>query len=399
MVKNINSEIQDNRSERIQLFKDSARLKKTERILNLSSFYAWIIYDAGKKLNTTYRDYQERTDAMIGFHEKYGFDLYRDPLTRNPVPISDALGSGLYVLDDEIFSISLKDFSFMDADDYDELIRIFSEEKGAGLGKFLWKKVVPRKFEKLMEPGAKERLRRAAIATSEYYDYVNNISRILSEKYGIPTFAEIRIMPTFFESLFNELRGMKEVSMDLRRIPEKVKALCDAAGLGQDFNRYAATTQKGSNMNLCADIHATMLGHTFLNKKQFRDVFWPGLEKLFHFIEANDKILFIFSEGEISRFYEFLNEAPRGHVVLQVEMDDIFNVKEALGDKICIAGGMPCRLLYNGTVKENIAFAKRLIDGMGPGFIFTADKMVSFPVDCKSENLKAVNEFVRDYRP
>jgi hypothetical protein len=39
---------------------------------------------------------------------------------------------------------------------------------------------------------------------------------------------------------------------------------------------------------------------------------------LFQFVEEKDKILFIFAEGDTSRFYEFINEAPRGHVVLQV---------------------------------------------------------------------------------
>ena len=113
----------------------------------------------------------------------------------------------------------------------------------------------------------------------------------------------------------------------------------------------------------------------------------------------NDKIMFLFTEGENSQFYEFLKEAPRGHLVLQLEIDDVFEAKKALGDRVCICGGMPCSLLHNGTVKENIAYAKRLIDEMGPGYIFSPDKMVSYPVDCKAENLKAVNDFVRDYRP
>jgi hypothetical protein len=80
-------------------------------------------------------------------------------------------------------------------------------------------------------------------------------------------------------------------------------------------------------------------------------------------------------------------------------MDNPFEMKKALGDKVCITGGMPCHLLHSGTVKENIAYAKRLIDELSPGYIFSTDKMVSYPIDCKAENLKAVNDFVRDYRP
>jgi hypothetical protein len=399
MTENISKEIQDKLNERIQLFKDSARLKKTNRILNKSTFYAWIVYDSGQKLNVAYRDYQMRKDILIRFQEKYGFDIYIDYLTRNPVLISDALGSGLYVLNDETFSVSLKDFNLMEADDYNDLIKIYAEDKGEGFDKFLWKKIVPRKYKNLLEPGAKERLKKAALATRDYFDYIDNISKILHDRFGIPSFAETRIFPTYYEALINNYRGMREVSIDLRRIPEKVKALCAAYGLGLEFEKYMATTQKGSNPDTCADFGTAILGHNFLSKRQFQEIYWPGFEKLFQFIEEKDKILFIFAEGDTSRFYEFIKEAPKGHVVVQVEMDNPFEMKKALGDKVCITGGMPCSLLYNGTVKENIAYAKRLIDELSPGYIFSADKMVSYPIDCKAENLKAVNDFVRDYRP
>jgi hypothetical protein len=188
MVKNDSSEMENKRNERIQLFKDSARLKKTHRILNLSNFVAWIVYDSGQKLNTAYRDYQIRKDIMTRFQEKYEFDLYEGYLTRNPALISDALGSGLYVLDDETFSVSLKDFNFMEAEDYDDLIKIYAEDKGERFGKFLWKKIVPRKYKNLLEPGAKERLKKAALATRDYFDYLDSISKIFNGRYGVPIF-------------------------------------------------------------------------------------------------------------------------------------------------------------------------------------------------------------------
>lgn len=399
MMKNTNNEMENKSKERIQLFKYAARLKKTYRTLNIANFFAWIVYDAGQKLNTVYRDYQMRTDVLIRFQEKYEFDLYIDNLTRNPALISDALGSSSYIINDEKFSINMKDFSFMDADDYDELIKIYADGKGAGFAKFLWKRIVPKKFEKLAEPGAREKLRKAALAAQDYFNYIDGIPKILLEKCGVPSFSDNFTLETYYESLINSYRGMKQTAIDLLRIPEKVKALCGAVGLGPDFEKYKATTKKGSNINTCADIATPMLGHTFLSSRHFRELYWPGFEKLFQFIEEKDKILFIFAEGETFRFYDFLKEAPRGHVVLQVEKDDVFETKKVLGDKICIAGGMPCHLLHNGTVKENIAYAKRLIDEMGPGYIFSTNKMMSFPADCKAENLKAVNEFVRDYRP
>ena len=197
-----------------------------------------MIYDAGQKLNTAYRDFQMRKDIIIKFQEKYGFDLYKDYLTRNPALISDALGSGLYVLDDDIFSVSMKDVSIMETDDYDELIKIYAEDKGVGFEKFIWKKILLRKFKKLAEPGAKERLRKAAIATRDYFDYTAGIAKIFNERFGIPRFSETFTVPSYYEALVNEYRGMKGISIDLRRIPEKVKALCAAYGFGPDFEKY-----------------------------------------------------------------------------------------------------------------------------------------------------------------
>jgi uroporphyrinogen-III decarboxylase len=76
------------------------------------------------------------------------------------------------------------------------------------------------------------------------------------------------------------------------------------------------------------------------------------------------------------------------------------DTKKEIGDTVCLCGGMPSDLLARGTKKECIDYAKRLIDELASdgGFIFSQDKMISYPNDCSAENLKAVNEFVQEYR-
>jgi hypothetical protein len=144
-----------------------------------------IVYDSGQKLNTAYRDYKLSTDIMVRFHEKYGFDLYSDYLTRNPSLISDALGSGLYVLDYETFSVSLKDFSFLEPEEYDELIKIYTEEKCESFGKFIWKKVVPRNSESCWSRGH-EKLKKGAQATSDYFDTSIISQAVPARTYAFP---------------------------------------------------------------------------------------------------------------------------------------------------------------------------------------------------------------------
>jgi hypothetical protein len=65
-------------------------------------------------------------------------------------------------------------------------------------------------------------------------------------------------------------------------------------------------------------------------------------------------------------------------VAIQVEQEDILEVKSDLPN-ICVVGGMSTQFL-------------------GGGFMLSQDKMMSYPRDCKPENLKAVSDFVQEYR-
>lgn len=59
---------------------------------------------------------------------------------------------------------------------------------------------------------------------------------------------------------------------------------------------------------------------------------------------------------------------------------------------------MKTELLGKGTPQECVDYAKRLVDEMGSGYIFSQDKMISFKFDCQRENLLAVNDFLRNYK-
>ena len=55
--------------------------------------------------------------------------------------------------------------------------------------------------------------------------------------------------------------------------------------------------------------------------------------------------------------------------------------------------------LYYGTKEECLDLAKGLIDDLAPGggYIFSTNRAMIAPTDGNPENLKAVNEFVREY--
>ncbi|MDR3645182.1 MAG: uroporphyrinogen decarboxylase family protein, partial [Clostridia bacterium] len=115
-------------------------------------------------------------------------------------------------------------------------------------------------------------------------------------------------------------------------------------------------------------------------------------------VVAADKTCYIFSEGSTKRFWSYFKDLPKGHFAFHVEQDDIFEFKKELPN-CCAVGGMHASLLGGGTKEQCVSYAKHLIDELGgEGFILSQDKMISYRNDTNPENLKAVCDFVREYR-
>lgn len=75
---------------------------------------------------------------------------------------------------------------------------------------------------------------------------------------------------------------------------------------------------------------------------------------------------------------------------------DIYKVKEALGDRMCISGLMPVSLLQVGTPDSVRDYAKRLIDVVGKrgGFIMGPGSAMD---EAKPELVRVWVEFTKEY--
>lgn len=123
-------------NERVQLYKDAARHKKTSRVLNLANIWTWKICDSGYKLSEALFDYNKMEDIVCKFHEKYQFDFYMDYGLRNPLRIPDVLGFTDYIIDDDTCSLTYAtDINYMTEEDYDLIIENFD--------KYLWTRCTP----------------------------------------------------------------------------------------------------------------------------------------------------------------------------------------------------------------------------------------------------------------
>lgn len=377
--------------ERIRLFKETARCNNNERVLNFANMWAWPIAEAGVSLNEAARDYDLRIKILRDFQERYQFDLHADLWSRNPMRVSDALGGGTFVMTDDPFVIATGDRDYIVApEDYDNMQEDFI--------KYLWTKMIPRKLPALLEGDSCAMMKEARKELDAYYKYDEDITRIMKEDYGtMCLFAgDTEYLEPYLDSLNFDIRGMKGLSADIRRYPEKLQEFLDAFGV---YGLADASRVKGSNPNKPADYTTTCLAHAFLSPKQFEKFYFPYLKMIFDYAEEYDKIHFFFLEGHNERFYDYFAEAPAGHFIFLMEKDDLFEAKKHFEGKNAIAGGMPAIMLGNSTKQECADYAKRLIDSLAydGGYMISQDIMMSYPADCKSENLLAVTDYVNNY--
>lgn len=387
------------RQDRIQLFKDAIQQeKKPERVPHFGNIWSWKIQDAGYKLSEALYDYKIMQKVLDHTFETYPIDCYYETGWRNPVQVTESLGNDEYIINDETNSISLHDQCFMEPEEYDELI---SNPK-----KFLWEKVLPRKYKLLKNDKNSNAFKNTLGKYAEFGGFMGSSLERMRGIHGLPDFADPNGVFDYwgngFELLFCILRGIKGLSKDIRRDPGRVMAAIEA--LDETFviprMQRALSQPDGTNMNVCVDMNPVLLGHAILSPKQFEKFYWPHLKRVADYAVEHDKLVYYFVESESQRFWDFFQELPKGHFAIHVELDDIFALKKKLPN-ICVAGGMKNDLLASGTPEQCVDYAKKLLDELGSdgGFIFSENKMISFKRDCKTENLKAVSEFVREYRP
>lgn len=380
------------RKMRKKLVEDAIRHdRKPERVPILSNCWTWIGYDAGYTLSEYFDDYDKNFDAVCQLHEKYEMDMYVEMGTRNPMRVADCFGPSLYKIDNESYHLSIKDFYMMDEDDYDEIIRL-------GTRKFHFERGIPARYgitdKQQMFDGygkaAKEYLLLAEHNKHTTDQFVN--------KYGVPNMVAGKV-PFPMESMMCTLRGIKGLSRDMRMQPEKLKALLEVLD-----SETAPAIQKlfdtinPEDDNFIMPMRLTSTSHTIQSPKQFAEFSWPYIKRFIDGVSSRNWIGWLFMEGSVNHLIDFLQEIPAGCFGLQIEQDDPVEIKKKLPN-ITLAGGYPQSLLYRGTKQQCIDKAKQLIDDLAydGNYIFTVDKMMSYPEDGKGENLKAVIDFVKEY--
>jgi hypothetical protein len=213
----------------------------------------------------------------------------------------------------------------------------------------------------------------------------------LSEKYEYMTpLMNGPTVPIPFDNFADKYRGFKGIMMDMRRVPEKVKAAVDALF---PIAKYKATC-RGVTPGVVSFLPLHM--PPYISTKAFEELYWPTFEGMVLFMTELGVFCNIFAEGDWSRYYDYMSRLPKT-ASFQLEEGDWAKMKSTFGREHAFGGLYDPTLTLTRTKEECIDEAKRLFDVCGEGgrFYFCFNRNV---MDIKSVDvpkLQAVLEWVR----
>jgi len=272
----------------------------------------------------------------------------------------------------------------MEADEYDEYI---ANPYDAIMEKFL-----PRVCTELdTDP-----VSRSQVMAKAYYSYKKSKDGTfglifkMAHKYGLsPGFITGALIQAPFDFVSDQLRSFKEIHMDLRRRPEKLKAACEAT-LPLMLRRAIPRVIPPGTINFIP-LHL----HPYISMENFEKYYWPTLKEL---VEECDKVgiaCTIFAEGQVDRYAEHFASLPKS-TILWVEEADYAHYKQTFGKEHLMGGFFNPTITLAKSKEECIDVVKRMIDVCAPGgnFYFGFDRGI---IDIKSidvPKLQAVLEWV-----
>lgn len=197
-----------------------------------------------------------------------------------------------------------------------------------------------------------------------------------------------------FDFMSDTLRGMRGIMLDIHRRPEKLLAAMDKVLRFQLEHAIAFCRATGFTTTFIP-LHRGSDG--FMSLAQFERFYWPTLKAMQETLVENGILPYVFYEGVWHERLHYLAELPKGKTAGMFQFSDPFKVKEALGDTMCIVGGMRNSLLQTGTPEQVRDYTRQLCEvvGRGGGFIMTTG--IGEMEGCKPELVKVWVDATREY--
>lgn len=387
-MKNKNSGYQ----KRLERCEKAIQRKVPDRVPVVANIYAWAENYYGYSVKEVYDTKPELTyDVHSRLAKEFDFDAFFTMGNNVPIPATNALGGGHYIVTEKGLQVSNLSCNVMNEDEYP----LLAKDPAAYFRDYL----LPRKYPVLNETGEK-----AYEALCEAFDkfgwYMKKTieanKRIEADGYPVLSNGAINHP---LDSIMDFCRDFSGVMTDIRRHPDELKNAMESFSdflIHNSCDGYRKR-EDSAHFLFCATHIAP-----FLKPKDFEEFYFPYFRaQLDYAMNTCGYTVGVFMEGNWEPYYELLQELPDndGKLVCLQENGDCKKFKEKLGNKLCVCGGVPISLLAFGSEKEVQDCVKRMIDDCAAdgGFMISTDKGILTLGDAKPENIKAMIEAVKMY--
>ncbi len=113
-----------------------------------------------------------------------------------------------------------------------------------------------------------------------------------------------------FDFIADQLRGFKEISMDVRRMPEKLAEACEAV--------YPIMFKKGlpSKPTGYSSIFLPLHMPTYIREKDFAKLWWPSFKRMIDEYASLGIQCKLYCEDDWTRYLDYLYELPTNTILV-----------------------------------------------------------------------------------
>jgi uroporphyrinogen-III decarboxylase len=284
-----------------------------------------------------------------------------------------------------------EDAAFMKREEYDDLI--------ADPVRFLYETWLPRVTTEVSAKGSPTSYRnnlsfvKGGMAMLDYfYAFGPQLERMRTECGTASAICGMLKAP--LDILADKLRGYIGLAFDLKEIPEKVQAACQAL---MPHLGYIALTSADPGKQIPIPIWMHRGCTPFISKDHFETIYWPTLKPIVDALWAQGNQVLFYAEGKWDAHLERFAELPAGSIVYHIDRGDVARTREILGNRFCLSGGVPNTLLAFGKPHEVKAHCRKLIETLGSEGGYIMDASAIMQNDATIENLKAMTDATVEY--
>lgn len=339
---------------------------------------------AGIDLIEAHYDFGKMEKAYEAVCDQFYADHFPIRNSRFPA-IYQLLGARNWVLS-STGAVQHPEIATMEPEEYDELI--------AGPYTLIVEKLMPRACAALDADPLNNALTlaRAASAHTRITGQYGAMLGRLRDKYGYGgNFFNAQLIAAPFDFIADQLRGFKGITMDIRRMPDKVKAACEA--VLPMMLELGTPTKPGEDIIDFVPLHLA----PYINMQKFEELYWPTFLQMVQELDKRGVACSLYAEQDWTRFAEYLAQMPQSTNIV-FENGDYAHIKKTVGKNHTIGGFYDPTITLSRSKEDCIDEAKRLLDTCMEGgrFFFTFDRSVMDIKSIDAGKLQAVLEWVRD---